>query len=62
MASFEESIAVVPVFTTTAKRYQGTYRAIARVEWTTLLAKEFGQPGRSMRERGYIHEVQLRYI
>jgi len=44
MASFEESIAVVPVFTTTAKRYQGTYRAIARVEWTTLLAKEFGQP------------------
>lgn len=44
MASFEESV-VVPVFTTTAKRYQGTYRAIARVEWTALLAKEFGQPG-----------------
>lgn len=26
------------------KRYQGTYKAVPKVEWTTLLAKEFGQP------------------
>jgi hypothetical protein len=62
MASFEESVAVVPLFTTTAKRYQGTYRAIARVEWTTLLAKEFGQPGRSMGERLHTRSSTTRYL
>lgn len=28
-----------------AKRYQGTYRVVPKVEWLSLLAKEFGQPG-----------------
>lgn len=26
------------------ERFQGTYKVVPKVEWTTLLAKEFGSP------------------
>jgi len=35
---------VAPPVNKVQKRFQGTYRAVPKVDWTILLAKEFGQP------------------
>lgn len=42
MATFVASTNIPPA--PKQKRFVGTYRAVPKVEWTSLLAKEFGQP------------------